>query len=40
VLKKLMSDQLQKLFNLEGRGMKNKKGLKEFPAILSAVYGM
>lgn len=40
VSKKLMADPLQKLFNLEGRGMKNKKGLKEFPAVLYAVYGM
>lgn len=40
ILKKLMTDQLQMQFNYEGRGTKNKKSMKEFPAILSTVYRM
>lgn len=39
VLKKLMTDEVQMLFNYEGRGQKNKRSIKEFPRILSAVYG-
>ena len=40
VLKRLMSDSVQMQFNYEGRGQKNKRGLNNFPFVLSVVFGM
>jgi len=39
VLKRLVSDKAQMMFNYEGRGQKKKLSIKKFPRILSAVYG-
>jgi len=40
IMKKVLIDKMQMLFNYEGRGMKNKDSLKKFPALLSVVYRM
>jgi hypothetical protein len=39
VMYKFMSNKLMTAFNMEGRGQKNKKALKDFPPILSIIMG-
>lgn len=38
ILKKIMTDKMQMMFNYEGRGTKNNASLKKYPAILSVIY--
>jgi hypothetical protein len=40
VTKKLMTDQVQLLFNYEGRGSKQKKPLKKLKQLISLISGM
>jgi hypothetical protein len=39
IVKKLMTDTVQSLYNYEGRGMKQKKPLKTLTQIISLIYG-